>query len=140
LANDTSFFTGFGGDATINNKTFPVKSWQGRFPVTIVPFINSKSGGHIIRASTSIDWSATIVIDWNLSDQPFQSSQGTIVPGTLVTNIYLKISADANDGWMLTNGIVADTPQGLSIAGTVETTLSLLGNGGTITPPNSTAY
>lgn len=134
---DTSFVTGFGGDVTISEATagLPVVQWSGQFPATIQRYVNSKSGNHPVRASTVTDATCTVTIDWNEADQPFLPSQGTLVAGTIISSIFLKISAASNDGWALTRMIVMDTPQDVVIDGKVMTRLSLGISGGTITPP-----
>lgn len=137
--------TGFGGDATIGtgstgSYTFPVIGWSLRNPATILSYYNSKSGNHPERASTYTDAMVTIEIDFQLSDQPFQTAVN-ILPGDKITNVNLIISADSGDAWTITQMIVSDMPQSLQRAGKVVTSINAQIRGGTITAPgNSTPY
>jgi hypothetical protein len=129
------FETGFGGDATINGKLFPVVSWTLTIPATPIEFTNSKVGTHPQTVTTFIRANVTIVIDYSLADQPWQPSQGGLVPGTPVTNIVLLNSATANDNWQISSMVIINTPQSLERAGRISTSISMMINGGVITPP-----
>ena len=135
MATDSTFQSGFGGNATINGKLFPVVSWSGNFPPDILVYKNSKSGNHPVRAATYTDVTATIVIDYNQTDQPFQVGQGQIWPGVFVTNVVLLLSATAFDCWVISQMIVTNMPQSLEVAGKIATSISLAISGGVITPP-----
>jgi hypothetical protein len=137
MAIDSTFQIGFGGDCTINGKLFPVISWSGSFPADVLTFKNSKCGNHPVRASSYTDAMVTVNIDYNQTDQPFLVSQGYLISGVFVTNVYLKLSATSYDGWNISNMIIADTPQSLEVAGKIATSLSLKISGGTITPPGA---
>lgn len=134
------FETGFGGDLTINAKTFPVVSWSGTFPATALEYTNSKVGNHPATLTTFTRANVSVVIDWAQADQPFQSSQGALVPGTPVTNVYCQLSATLNDGWLITSMVVVNATQNMERAGKIMTTLSLQINGGLITPPAGSSF
>lgn len=134
------FETGFGGDALINGSTFPVISWSGQFPATALEYTNSRVGNHPVTLTTFTRANVTIEIDWALADQPFQPSQGSLIPGTPVTNVYLQNSATPNDGWLITSMVIVNTPQSMQRAGKITTSIQLQINGGTITPPGGSSY
>jgi hypothetical protein len=134
------FETGFGGDATIGGASFPVISWSGQFPATALEYTNSKVGNHPITLTTFTRANVTIEIDYSQADQPFQSSQGALVPGTPVTDVYLQNSSTPNDGWLITSMVIVNTPQSMQRAGKITTSIQLQISGGTITPPNGTPY
>lgn len=135
-----TFLTGFGGDATINSRTFPVISWSLQNPATALEYTNSKVGNHPVTLTTFTRANVTIEIDYSQADQPFQSSQGALVPGTPVVNVYLQNSPTPNDGWLITSMVVVNAPQSMQRAGKISTSLSLQINSGTITPPLGVAY
>jgi hypothetical protein len=135
-----TYESGFGGDATINAKLYSVISWSGQFPATLLEYMNSKVGNHPITLATYTRANVTIELDYSQADQPFQSSQGALVPGTAVTNVILLCSTTSNDCWTITSMIVANTPMSLQRAGKITTSLQLQINGGTITPPGGSQY
>jgi hypothetical protein len=135
-----TYESGFGGDATIGGKLFSVVSWSIQVPATALEYTNSKVGNHPITLTTFTRASVTIEIDYSQADQPFQSSQGALIPGTAVTNVILLCSATSGDSWTITSMVVVNTPQTMQRAGKISTSLQLQISGGTITPPGGSSF
>lgn len=135
-----TYETGFGGDATIAGKLFSVISWSIQVPATALEYTNSKVGNHPITLTTYTRANVTIEIDYSQSDQPFQSGQGALIPGTAVTNVILLCSSTSGDSWTITSMVVINTPQSLQRAGKITTSLNLQISGGTITPPGGSSF
>lgn len=135
-----TFESGFGGDATVGGHSYSVVSWSGQFPATALEYMNSKVGNHPVTLTTYTRANVTIELDYSQSDQPFQSAQGGLVPGTAVTNVVLLCSLTALDCWTISSMVVINTPQSLQRAGKITTSIQLQISGGTITPPAGSAY
>jgi len=136
--------TGFAGNVTVtdtsaSNITFPVVRWSLQNPATILTYTNSLCGNHPVRAATFTDFRVTIEIDYDQAHQPFQTSVG-IIPSTQLTNVNLVVSNASNDGWTITSMIVSDMPHTVERAGKVMLSINAQISGGTVTPPNGTAY
>lgn len=134
--------TGYGGTLTLTDSasgsgiTFPVIRWSLQNPATILTYSNSLVGSHFVRASTFLDYRVTVEIDYDQTHQPFQSAVA-VLPGTLVTNVNLIVSAASNDSWTISSMIVESVPMTLERAGKVTLSIQLAINGGTVQAPNN---
>lgn len=135
MATET-FLNGFGGNATIQGATFSVASWSLTITAQETEFTGSKVGQHPIVLTTFTRAVGSIVIDYSDADQPFQSSQGALIPGTTVTSVYFQLSPASNDGWTIAPMIIVATPQSLERAGKISTSIQLKSSGGLFTAPS----
>lgn len=135
-----SYLTGFGGTALLASTELPIAEWSLNLVGKIIPFVNSKSGNHPVKAMTTSDFAGSLQYDFDPALQPFQAPL-SLVPGTILASCKFCLDGPSGTNFILASSIII---QGLPFRvprdGKNVLMINFQNNGGTITLPGGSSF
>jgi len=127
------FRSGKTGTATINGTELAVTDWSVTPGVEIVRFRNSRTGTYDQKEGTFRDASGTISFDYDFDQSPWGAPL-SLEEGDTVTNVRLYLNGTSGPYWEFPSAVITGTPQSLSTAGKITTSINFE-NSGVFTRP-----
>jgi len=123
---------------------FGCVSWSVNPTIMIVEFVNSLTGGHVLREGTFWDVTGTIDAEFDFGNELWADYPTLPIPGSNLTNLYLYVRQTAKSQyngvfWTFSSVIVTAAPMQVAVTGKPTYRIPFAGNG-TISPPGGTTY
>lgn len=123
-----TFNSGYKGTATIGGNEVPLINWSVSPTADMVKFMNSKSGGYVLREATFKDCTVSFEIDYDFDANPF-AAPTNITVGVELTNVRLYLNGTSGSYWNFPKLKVIGTPQQLQVTGKITTKVNCAING-----------
>lgn len=102
-----SYRHGKGGSAQVGATVLDILSWAVEDQVDLEESGSTASAGHKSRTPGFDGLQFTMEAQWNAANGPFNTSEGTLIPGTFLSNMTLSVNGTVSgSGYGMASAII----------------------------------
>lgn len=134
-----SYRHGKGGACTVGATVLDVLSWAVDDQVDLEESGSTTSGGHKSRTPGFDGLQFTIEAQWNAANGPFNAGEGTLAPGTFLTNMSLSTNGTvggATNSYAIPSAIIEKATIKMAVKNVIAWTITGFSDGPFTRPSN----